>query len=385
MLGEIASVAVREARVSRPVARPAPRRTPGWSPRADIECRAHRARPQRATDPRAPPTDRDGSPIDRTHLSRPLPQLAECTRRRTPKGDRGAPAEARRAVRRTSRSSPAASADASLRRADRRQEHQNGDRAATAQLRGGHRRDTRGRELDRQRNPVEAATNPRDRSHIRVVNAKSGSTASRVTNSLHRFGSRQRCRHPHRAGAPPREGKAATRSPSSSSPSRLVASTATFEHQRTISSTSSTTGSSTCSQLSTTRSSASCRSKSTIDSTMFMPCCAWTESAATTATTAAGSGTGANSTSHTPSRNRRNHQPRDLDRQPVLPTPPAPVNVTTRASSAARNAPSRRRPMNALACGRAGFPVPPPPSPRAESMRQAWDFTANTCSPGQVL
>ena len=108
-----------------------------------------------------------------------------------------------------------------------------------------------------------------------------------------------------------------------------------------------------CSQLSTTNNSCFVRRNSARVSTRVWPARALTPNTAANApTTPSGSRTAANSTNQAPSRNWGSTSPATWSARRVLPTPPTPVNVTTRdsASAFATRTSSRSRPMNELTC-----------------------------------
>ena len=86
---------------------------------------------------------------------------------------------------------------------------------------------------------------------------------------------------------------------------------------------------------------------------MLWPAGAVSENTAATApSTPAGSRTGASSHSHAPSAYRPATCPAACTASRVLPTPPGPVSVTTRASPSVAPvcSSSRSRPMNELTC-----------------------------------
>ncbi len=148
-------------------------------------------------------------------------------------------------------------------------------------------------------------------------------------------------------------GTGTSRSPSIPRPSRLVAKITSRSHDRWSTSASAAAPSSRCSQLSSTSSSCLPRRNSTKASRVLRPAGAVTENtAATASSTAAASRTGANSHNHAPSPNRGDTCPATCNASRVLPTPPAPVKVTSRASpsAAAVCSSSRARPMNELTC-----------------------------------
>ena len=115
------------------------------------------------------------------------------------------------------------------------------------------------------------------------------------------------------------------------SPSRLVASTRTVDDRDKINSISSAAASRTCSQLSNTNNRALPSSAAAIDSLTVLPGC-WVipSTAATASGTAAASVTLASSNTQTPSGNSSAKWVATPKARRVLPTPPVPVNVTTR-------------------------------------------------------
>jgi hypothetical protein len=140
-----------------------------------------------------------------------------------------------------------------------------------------------------------------------------------------------------------RGGTGTSRSPSIPRPSRLVAKIASRSHDRASTAASAAAPASRCSQLSSTSSSCLPRKSSTSASRVLWPGRAVTENtAATASSTPAGSRTGASSHSHAPSPNRGATRAAACSASRVLPTPPGPVSVTTRAwPSAAQVAPAR--------------------------------------------
>ena len=143
-----------------------------------------------------------------------------------------------------------------------------------------------------------------------------------------------------------------TRSPSIPSRSRLVASTTTRGQPRRMASTSGRTPSRTCSQLSSTRSSRLGARKWTTESTTPASGCRRTPSdVASAGATAAGSVSGASSHHETPSANWPDTATAARPARRVLPTPPIPVSVTSRASPilAAASAMSSTRPTKLVA------------------------------------
>ena len=140
-----------------------------------------------------------------------------------------------------------------------------------------------------------------------------------------------------------------TCSPSTARPSRLVARMRTLRHSCSTASANSPASSSRCSQLSSTSRSCLARRNSTmlpLRDTLGWGC---TPSvAATTCTSASGSLAAASSHSHAPSGKRGSISAATWVARRVLPTPPTPIRVTSRASSRAfaTRSSSSSRPMN---------------------------------------
>ena len=183
-----------------------------------------------------------------------------------------------------------------------------------AHLGRGHRLHPRRRQLDRQRNPVEAATDLFHRG--RLIRGSSSEHAPRTTPRPHRL--------PARAPAT----IARRRRPS---PSRLVARIFTVADCARMVSIRSAAASTTCSQLSNTSSRTVPSSAAATDSLTVLPGC-WVmpSTAATASGTAAGSVTAASSKTHTPSGNSSASCAATSSASRVLPTPPTPVKVTNR-------------------------------------------------------
>ena len=94
--------------------------------------------------------------------------------------------------------------------------------------------------------------------------------------------------------------------------------------------------STTCSQLSNTKSrDRPSRAEATESLTVLPGCWVIPNTAATASGTAAGSATAANSKTHTPSRNSSANRAATSNASRVLPTPPTPVNVTSRCDRTA--------------------------------------------------
>ena len=149
----------------------------------------------------------------------------------------------------------------------------------------------------------------------------------------------------------PSGGTGTSRSPSIPRASRAVARITSRRQDRCRTPASAAAPSSRCSQLSSTSSSSLLRKNSTSVSRVPWPSRAVTEnSAATASSTPAGSRIGASSHSHAPSANRPAAWAAACNASRVLPTPPGPVRVTTRAwpSAAAVCSSSRARPTNEL-------------------------------------
>ena len=184
-----------------------------------------------------------------------------------------------------------------------------------------------------------------------AVTAKPGLTAAaRSANSRTASASVIAARSAPAPGTPS-GGTGTSRSPSIPRASRLVARITSRSHDRASAPASAAAPSIRCSQLSSTSSSCLPRKNSTSAWRVLCPARAVTENtAATASSTPAGSRTGASSHSHAPSPNRGATWAAACSASRVLPTPPGPVSVTTRAwpSAAAVCSSSRSRPMNEL-------------------------------------
>jgi hypothetical protein len=136
-------------------------------------------------------------------------------------------------------------------------------------------------------------------------------------------------------------------SPGMRSRSRLVASRQTFGHERSSASASAAQASIRCSQLSSTSSRRASRIWPTSAATGSSPARNWTPRArAVSPTTSAGSRIGASSTSRAPSAKCGSRRAASSRASRVLPLPPGPVRVSSRApaSRRSRSASSRSRP-----------------------------------------
>ena len=225
---------------------------------------------------------------------------------------------------------------------------------------GGEDADPGRRELDRQRHPVEAVAEGRDRDRVLVVQLEAGGGLARANREEPHRLRLQRSSDGERSPSFGREseGTRQVTSPGTRSGSRLVASTVRRGQWPSSASTRCATGSIRCSQLSSSSScwrSPMCPASATSGarSEASRVSRAW----ATAGPISSGSPSAASSTGQTPSEKSPSRCPASSRASLVLPQPPAPVSVNSRElrRSAAASASSRSRPMKLVSCrGRAG-------------------------------